>query len=561
MTKEMAPHPMPAEGFAEGVGPGIDHAPHCGMPSGTHALLCDDRPERKVCGILRAASEMFRAGQPEQALRFLTRTPTRLGFMPLAVVSHIVRLCLQMRREDLAARQCLDFAQQALALGYENLGMEAASAAMVLDAQADYELTRTPETLREVARLYEQVACRHLPSPSPSRPSLRRKNGPLRVALLVPNLVDDVVAYTKRVLQFARHADSARYLLNVYVSENSTRRTSPLFPVGCLNPGSEQTGAGTLRKLRDREIPVFLTPRSLPFVEAAGVLASQIEEDGMDMIILQTGIAFPIDWLATSLARIPVKVGIHIGTSLCLPGLDATFYDNPANIEREAVIWEPDMGARLLLRKGTDLDEINTLCPPDRSRFGIPPQAVVIGTLSNHLHRRMSPAYLHAIASVLRERPNAWFLAFGADAVPAATAFFESQGVAGRIRFGGRKERVGEALKSLDVYANEFPVGGSQSVIEAIACGVPVVAMKWSDAHPESAGAEIVGGRHAVPARDTEAYAALLRHWIDVPSARAIAARDLQARAHKLFSAQKYVTSLLQQTATIYWEKHKALAA
>jgi len=389
------------------------------------------------------------------------------------------------------------------------------------------------------------VAHRHVRQKSAVPVSDFARQGPLEVALLVPNLVDHVVAYTKLVLLFARHADPKRCRLRVYVSENSARRHAPLFPAGCTNPGSDETGAETLRELRALGIPVFVAPRSLGFIDAAHLLAHRLEADGIDALILQTGIAFPIDWLAGFWARIPVKVSIHIGTSLFLPGLDATFYDNPSNIERESEAWEPEMGGRMLLRQGTDIEGLREQRPIERSRFGVPADAVVIGTLSNHLRRRLSEPYLRVVATVLRQCPNAWFLALGDKAVPHAMDFFKSCGVADRVRFAGKQTHVGEALKLLDVYANEFPVGGSQSVIEAMACGIPVVAMKWGDGHPESAGAEIVGGSYAIAERDPESYAGLLRCWVESPDERKAAAVALRERAERLFSARYYVASLL----------------
>ncbi len=519
--------------------------------------MADAQMERLIDNTARTAAQFVRSGNTEAAIRSLALTRDRLGFMPLAVLSGLLDICLAARREQEGAHHCLQFGREALAMGYEELGLQAIYAAMVLDAQGEYELTRDPKALCNVAELYEQVARRHQPQGVAAASVDASWRGPLRIGMMVPNLVDDVVAYTKQVLQFVRHADPERFRMHVYVSENSARRDAPLFPVGCTNPGSDVTGAETLRELNALNVPVFTAPRSLNFLAAAQLLARRLELDKIDVLILQTGIAFPIDWLAAFWAQVPVKVSMHIGSSLFLPGLDATFYDNPANIERESNVWEPEMGERLLLRQGTDIDALREQQPAERSRLGIPRDAVVIGTLSNHLRRRLSTQYLDTVASVMRECPNAWFVAFGDGAVPRAEEFFESRGLADRVRFPGKQTRVGEALKVLDVYANEFPVGGSQSVVEAMACGVPVVAMKWDDGHPESAGAEIVGGRYAIVRRDAASYAALLRHWVEAPASRKAASTEFRQRAERLFASRNYVTSLLEHAEDLHRGKEK----
>ena len=127
----------------------------------------------------------------------------------------------------------------------------------------------------------------------------------------------------------------------------------------------------------------------------------------------------------------------------------------------------------------------------------------------------------------------------------AAKAFFVSRGVADRVRFGGRQACSGSALKVLDVYANEFPVGGSQSVIEAMACGIPVVALRWSDAHAESAGANAVGLGSAIPGPDIDAYRSLLRHFVCNAAARAKTAGKMTRRVEEHYSVRTYAGMLL----------------
>jgi glycosyltransferase involved in cell wall biosynthesis len=358
--------------------------------------------------------------------------------------------------------------------------------------------------------------------------------------------VDHIVAATKRVVQFARYIDRSRYRLAIYVSENLSRRESPLFPFGCVQGRTEESGSETLRRLREIDVPVYLGSRSTRFVQSALALAERLEQDNVDIAIFQSGLACPIDWLAAKWARVPVRMCIHTGCSLFVPGMHATFFDSATDLERERSWWSKGEGERILLPKGADLADLRSQKPFSRARFGIPDDAVVIGTLSNHLDRRLSVPFMDLIAKVLRTHRDAWFLAFGADPLQEPMTFFQSQGVAERVRFGGRQSQAGSALKVLDIYANEFPVGGSQSVMEAMACGLPVVALRWSQAHAESVGAELAGEELGIPSKNIQAYANRLNEWVRQPDARRSAGLAAYRRAEKFFSAKTYVRRLLK---------------
>ncbi|MBI3986968.1 MAG: glycosyltransferase, partial [Lentisphaerae bacterium] len=228
------------------------------------------------------------------------------------------------------------------------------------------------------------------------------------------------------------------------------------------------------------------------------------------------------------------------------PGMDVTFFDNAVNIEREQDWWPPNVGERAVLRKGTDIEELDRQSALPRSPWNIPDDAVVIGLLSNHLERRLTEPYMDAIARVLKEQANVRFLAFGSEALPEKMNFFRARGVADRVRFGGKQRQAGSALKVLDIYANEFPEGGSQSLIEAMVCGVPVAALRWDDSHHGSVGAEIVGKEWAIGERDLDRYRELILRWARSPVDRREAGRQMRQRAEQEFSARHYVAAVMR---------------
>ncbi|MBI3987158.1 MAG: hypothetical protein HY343_09570 [Lentisphaerae bacterium] len=542
------------------------------------AAQADD--ESRVLGVLLQACEHFRNGREQEAYESLVESRRRFGCLPLGIMANAIWLALRLGLEQRTAYECLEFARYAAGAQAFDLALEACFAGLILDQNARFEILQSPEKSAEIARLYEAVA-KACPAGGPaiksdflisqenfhggrrasvaentaSQSKIQNPKSKIRVALVAPNLVDAVVAYTRRILYFARYFDRARFFLHVYSTENLVSRRAPLFPYGSISGSSESRGEQTIRELKTLNVGVTLAPADARFTEAARDLAGRLSADGMDAAIFQGGITCPVDWLVARWARVPVKLAIHNGSSMMVPGMDVTFFDNPVNIERENDVWPADAGARQVLCKGTDIEELNRQPAWPRARFGIPPDAVIIGVLSNHLDKRLTEPYMNVIAGVLEANPSAWFLALGSETIREKLEFFMLRGVGARVRFGGPQPAPGAGLKVLDMYANEFPVGGSQSVIEAMACGVPVAALTWSRAHAESVGAGLVGDEFAVPERDTDRYAALLTRWVRDADARRAAGRAAKQRAEQRFSAPPYVAAVLDKAEALFLEK------
>lgn len=509
---------------------------------------------KAASGYAMAAATRFEAGDHAEAFDLLDNASKRFEVLPVPLF--VLRLAMRYlsSNDKLIPGDFLDFGCKAIEARDDDLGAEAIGTAFVEDADRWLDLVYQMDQVRRASEAYEKVAQRLAPQ-VPARAS-RPAGEPLRIGLLTANLVDDVVAYCKRVIDFVRHLDPEKFRCYVYSSENMCFRQR-FLPTRCFAHPSEVWAPKMLAELERHKAPVFLASRSLPTCATALSIARQMAADALDILVFQSGPGMPIDWLASRLAPVPAKIHIHIGVPTCQPGLDVTLYDNAVNMEREKACWPPNAGEIRFLRQGTDIDLLDALEPSKRSDFNLPEQAVLIGVLSNHLDKRLSPEYLDVIAEVLQRHSSAWFVPIGGKGLPAAAhEHFENYGVLDRARAIPLQRAPGSVLKMLDIYANEFPVGGSQAVVEAMACGLPVVAMRSSATHVGSTGADIVGPQFAVQNPDIALYSRLLERWVLDPAARKQAGAALKLRAEQEFSIRDYVRKVAELGAELVGNKN-----
>ena len=183
---------------------------------------------------------------------------------------------------------------------------------------------------------------------------------------------------------------------------------------------------------------------------------------------------------------------------------------------------------------------------PTRVRLGVPATVTVVGTVGKLDRRRDQDLVLHALAAA----PGVWGVLVGSGAHRAALERLAARfGVAERVVFTGFVgDGLADLLAALDLFI--FTAAGSdhghRAIVEAAACGVPVLAAALPGVtdlvRPGVSGA-------LFPPGDAAALAALVRAWAaDQPrreragqAARALAAgwtgERLVAAAAELYRA------------------------
>jgi len=177
--------------------------------------------------------------------------------------------------------------------------------------------------------------------------------------------------------------------------------------------------------------------------------------------------------------------------------------------------------------------------PELRARWGVPEEAPLAGIVARMKPERGHRVLLEAFARALRQVPEAHLVLVGRGEDEPALRELAGRLAPARIHLGGYLRGPGlvEAYRALDVaiWLREGNDGACRGVLEAMACGLPVIA------GDEGAAAELVrDGVHgrvvdaADPARIAAALAELLG---DLRSARKMGA-GARARAEEFTPAR-----------------------
>jgi glycosyltransferase involved in cell wall biosynthesis len=196
--------------------------------------------------------------------------------------------------------------------------------------------------------------------------------------------------------------------------------------------------------------------------------------------------------------------------------------------------------------------------PPERSRLeqlGIPRDAKTVGLVAVLRPEKNHELFLRAASLVRKQIPEAHFMLVGDGPERAALERLTAElGIGSRVHFLGARRDVPELLPLLDVFALTSKIEASPvSILEAQACGVPVVATRVGSI-PES----VIDGETGllVASEDVDGMAAAITRILQNPSlgrSLGTAARDFVVEHRSLEAMvsgyEELITRLYEQKA------------
>jgi glycosyltransferase involved in cell wall biosynthesis len=232
------------------------------------------------------------------------------------------------------------------------------------------------------------------------------------------------------------------------------------------------------------------------------------------------------------------------------PWLPAFIVNNSARVIanshhlRSEIFGETHDGKIRVVWNGIDLDDdhVRSATPP---HIPAPPDARLTAICGRLSRRKRVDVYLKAMQHLLRTHPQLHHLVIGegpADLTGALRKEAQRLGLGGRVHFLGHRDDVPELLRTVDVLVSASarePFG--RTLIEAMACGTPVVATRSGG--PEEIIADGETG-FLVDVDDDRAIAERVSALLDDASLHASIGAAGRARARTCFSLDTTVAEV-----------------
>jgi glycosyltransferase involved in cell wall biosynthesis len=179
-----------------------------------------------------------------------------------------------------------------------------------------------------------------------------------------------------------------------------------------------------------------------------------------------------------------------------------------------------------------------------RKKEGLPEDAVLAVCVSNFFAYKGHEELIRAAAIMKKDRPDLVYLLIGRDAgnMPASKKLAAELGVEDKLRFLGVKDNPADFIRAADLFIHPSRQEGfSNSILEAMAAGLPVVACDVGG--NAEAVTDRVTGRLA-PKEDAPALADALAFVLKDPAGMKTMGEAGRAKAAELFCIKRMVSGV-----------------
>jgi glycosyltransferase involved in cell wall biosynthesis len=350
---------------------------------------------------------------------------------------------------------------------YKRLGLEAGKRGQISDAikyftkwQWTYHLLLNLDHYEydfDIIDCIDALAAPHrVTVPRKPAPASREK---IRVAYLLRGMMDTNSNLIQISLEFARHHDRARFEVIFFTAE-----TEPLVN------GSDQ-GLEYLRQFKSLGYDVIMPADTGDLAKTLLDQAAAIRAFDPHIFVTSAALSDFSHYFLTSLRPAPLVMGIVQGppAQFAAPILDWCI-----SWTRHPLIECPTNCSWVEIKLDYPAQEIAN--PVNRKSLELPEDARVM--LSGGRHTKFqSREFWQAIADLLKAHSNAYFVACGVR--ESEVPFFVevvTEEIRPRVRCLGWRQDFLQIVPSADILLDTYPNGGGQTIVQAMASGVPVVA-------------------------------------------------------------------------------------
>ena len=331
------------------------------------------------------------------------------------------------------------------------------------------------------------------------KPIIKREK--YRIAHVAHRLVDRGYAPTQRIKSLLMNYDLDKYEVYLVVTEQNVYRYWEYPCYFSLHEKTEQRGKNIVQELQENGIKVYIDDAKSDFITTAKKLSKYLSDECIDLAVFHD-ISSVIS-LMMQMCDVPKRIFYVHGH---VPK-HCTFDSIIMGFEEEAERYKKyfsDRGIQLVANPVSIKFQEEEHVFNTKKVFGIDSSCKILTTVSHALDIRLSNDMCFSIGKILQRCPEAYYMPIGNVQMPRRLLdIFESYGVADRVIFLGQIMNPRAYLKAMDIYLNEFPVGGGLAVLEAMSMGCPVVAMYDVDGEYKSReGGNYFGPEYSVKTRE-----------------------------------------------------------
>lgn len=341
------------------------------------------------------------------------------------------------------------------------------------------------------------------------------KQNKIRLAHVTAGLVESGHAPTRLLALLLEHRNRELFDVMVVATERHVFRKSEYPPTGYLSPRSYERAPNLIQKWQSDGIRVCVA-KPQKYEKDAAEVSRLLNVHNIDVAVFHGPDS--INTICAQITDVPLRVLFEHGTTPTYPGYDIVICSSEQTKEIHQKEFESLGTKPYVLPYAYDVRSRWKATSPSKKELGYPEDSFLMTTISNHLDARLGTEMCKAIAEILQRCPKTYYTPIGRINAEKLLAVFAEYGVAQRVILHGNKENPANETRVMQLYLNEFPFGSGLGVLEAMACGCPVVTMCDIHGPPQARyGAVYFGEEHAVTSGKREDYVALACRLIQDP--------------------------------------------
>lgn len=329
-----------------------------------------------------------------------------------------------------------------------------------------------PQPSDHMAKVLEELSQKQMPRRQSN------KKTPLKVAHVVPQVVDFGHAPSKLLDSLITYRDKEQFELSLIITERVQFHPYEYPYNSYTSPPTFERAPNRLKHFHETGISInFIDPRNT-YIQSAEIVASILQQGQFDIAVFHGPDI--INTLCTRLTDVPLKVLFEHGSQPSYPGFDLVVV---STIEAKDIYKEEHEKMHIKVAALPFAVDVRSDWLPEpipKAELGFPDDALIMTTISNRLDSRLGKEMCLAIVEILQKVPKAFYAPMGmVSGEERFLKFFSEHGVGDRVKFLGQKiyPSSSQCARSMQLFLNEFPFGSCLGILDAMAAGCPVVTM------------------------------------------------------------------------------------